>query len=42
MYNLSLDNSIPKVDVVVIAVRHKEYCNMKIEELENFLVIKVK
>ena len=42
MYNLSLDNSIPKVDVVVIAVRHKEYCNMKIEELEQLFSDKSK
>lgn len=34
MYNLSLDSRIPKVDVVVIAVKHKKYCNMKIDELE--------
>lgn len=34
MYNLSLDDRIPKVDVVVIAVKHKKYCNMKIDELE--------
>ena len=34
MYNISLDDRIPKVDVVVIAVKHKRYCNMKIDELE--------
>lgn len=42
MYNLSLDNSIPKVDVVVIAVKHKKYCNMKIEELEQLFSDKSK
>lgn len=34
MYNLSLDDRIPKVDVVVIAVKHKKYYTMKIDELE--------
>ena len=35
MYNYSLSNNIPKVDVVVFAVKHKEYYNMNIEDLNN-------
>ena len=35
MYNLNLDNEIPKVDAVVFAVKHKNYYNMTMKELEN-------
>lgn len=35
MYNLSLSHDIPKVDVVVLAVKHREYFNIDLENLYN-------
>lgn len=40
MYNFSLDNNIPKVDVVIIAVKHSRYYKINIEDLDNFYVEK--
>lgn len=36
MYGLFLSESIPKVDVVVFAVKHSEYYKISINELENY------
>ena len=35
MYDLNLDKEIPKVDAVVFAVKHKNYYDMTMEELES-------
>lgn len=31
---MTLSSKIPKVDVVVFAVKHQKYCEMKIEDID--------
>lgn len=34
LYNMTLSSKIPKVDVIVFAVKHQKYCEMKIEDID--------